>query len=301
MQPWGFGAYVNAPGNGTAQVKTYTNMKIAVWGNDELMNHHPNLTMVLVGPAISGCAAELVGSVAVSAPGVQNYAVPLAGLTLAMQLRRRVPTLDVLVLERRTHPVPAATPDIDLDLSLDELGGAGSGRRLDRHAAPAMDDLARFVAVSDAAVQLSTDRGERFDTVLEFVRALAGAAVTEVVEGEATQKHVGPVFFGSVQSGVSGLRPISGVGMVAESDTHPGMTPLFSESGPTKVREFSGARPMAVIVSASEPGVTLEVSAEDLEEATSGQRPRMSAPVGLPGAMVPKHAPPVPSGLVSTT
>lgn len=82
QKPWGFGAYVNAPGNGTAQVKTYTNMKIAVWGNDELMNHHPNLTMVLVGPVISGCAAELVGSVAVSAPGVQNYSVPLAGLTL---------------------------------------------------------------------------------------------------------------------------------------------------------------------------------------------------------------------------
>ncbi|MBK9363707.1 MAG: NAD(P)/FAD-dependent oxidoreductase [Rubrivivax sp.] len=33
----------------------------------------------------------------------------LAGLTLALQLRQRDPGLDVLVLERRTHPVPAAT------------------------------------------------------------------------------------------------------------------------------------------------------------------------------------------------
>jgi flavin-dependent dehydrogenase len=32
----------------------------------------------------------------------------LAGLTLALQLRDRLPELDVLVLERRTHPVPAA-------------------------------------------------------------------------------------------------------------------------------------------------------------------------------------------------
>ncbi len=32
----------------------------------------------------------------------------LAGLTLAMQLRQRLPTLDVLVLERRSHPVPEA-------------------------------------------------------------------------------------------------------------------------------------------------------------------------------------------------
>ena len=32
----------------------------------------------------------------------------LAGLTLALQLRQRLPGLDVLVLERRTHPVPEA-------------------------------------------------------------------------------------------------------------------------------------------------------------------------------------------------
>jgi flavin-dependent dehydrogenase len=33
----------------------------------------------------------------------------LAGLTLALQLRQRLPGIDVLVLERRSHPVPAAT------------------------------------------------------------------------------------------------------------------------------------------------------------------------------------------------
>src|SRR5688572_5972902 len=32
----------------------------------------------------------------------------LAGLTLAIQLRRRFPALDVLVIERERHPVPAA-------------------------------------------------------------------------------------------------------------------------------------------------------------------------------------------------
>ncbi|HYK25550.1 MAG TPA: NAD(P)/FAD-dependent oxidoreductase, partial [Steroidobacteraceae bacterium] len=32
----------------------------------------------------------------------------LAGLTLALQLKQRLPTLDVVVLERRKHPVPAA-------------------------------------------------------------------------------------------------------------------------------------------------------------------------------------------------
>ena len=33
----------------------------------------------------------------------------LAGLTLALQLRQRIPELDILVLERRPHPVPEAT------------------------------------------------------------------------------------------------------------------------------------------------------------------------------------------------
>ena len=32
----------------------------------------------------------------------------LAGLTLALQLRQRLPGIDVLMLERRTHPVPEA-------------------------------------------------------------------------------------------------------------------------------------------------------------------------------------------------
>ena len=33
----------------------------------------------------------------------------LAGLTLALQLRQRFPALEVVVLERRRHPVPHAT------------------------------------------------------------------------------------------------------------------------------------------------------------------------------------------------
>src|SRR4051812_10235132 len=32
----------------------------------------------------------------------------LAGLSLALQLKQRLPALDVLVLERRAHPVPQA-------------------------------------------------------------------------------------------------------------------------------------------------------------------------------------------------
>jgi len=82
QKPWGFGAYVNAPANGSVKVGGYANMKIAIWGNDELMNHHPNLSLLLVGPSISGCAAVLTSSVKVAAPGVQNYSVPINSFAL---------------------------------------------------------------------------------------------------------------------------------------------------------------------------------------------------------------------------
>ena len=81
-KPWGFGAYVKAPGNGTADVAGKTNLKIAVWGNDELMNTRPTLTLILKGPTVGGCTSELKGSVSVAAPGVQNYTVALSTFTL---------------------------------------------------------------------------------------------------------------------------------------------------------------------------------------------------------------------------
>jgi len=82
-KPWGFGAFVKAPANGTtASLAGYANMKIAVWGNDELMNTHPTLTVILKGATVDGCASELKGNIAVTAPGVQNYTLSLGGMTL---------------------------------------------------------------------------------------------------------------------------------------------------------------------------------------------------------------------------
>jgi hypothetical protein len=81
-KPWGFGAFVKAPGNGTAAVSGKANLKIAVWGNDELMNTGPTLTLILKGPTVAGCTSELKSSVAVTAPGVQNYTVALSSFTL---------------------------------------------------------------------------------------------------------------------------------------------------------------------------------------------------------------------------
>jgi hypothetical protein len=81
-KPWGFGAYVKAPANGTADVTGRANLKIAVWGNDELMNTSPTLTLILKGPTVSGCTSELKSSVTVAAPGVQSYTVALNSFTL---------------------------------------------------------------------------------------------------------------------------------------------------------------------------------------------------------------------------
>jgi hypothetical protein len=81
-RPWGFGAFVRAPGNGTANVTGRTSLQIAVWGNDELMNTGPTLTLILKGPSVGGCTSELLGTVSVAAPGVQNYTVALNTFTL---------------------------------------------------------------------------------------------------------------------------------------------------------------------------------------------------------------------------
>lgn len=81
-KPWGFGAFVKAPNNGTTDVTGKSNLKIAVWGNDELVNTHPTLTLILKGPTVSACTSELKSSVTVPANGVQSYTVPLSGFTL---------------------------------------------------------------------------------------------------------------------------------------------------------------------------------------------------------------------------
>lgn len=81
-KPWGLGAFVKAPGNGAAKVDGYSNLKVAVWGNDQLINHKPVFTVILKAPAANGCTPELEGSISPSAVGVQSYTVPLSGLTL---------------------------------------------------------------------------------------------------------------------------------------------------------------------------------------------------------------------------
>ena len=82
-KPWGFGAAVKAPTNAAARVAQYAAFHIEVWGNPELMATRPNLTVLLIGPAIGGCSAVLQGNIAVLGTGAAAYTVPLSSFTLA--------------------------------------------------------------------------------------------------------------------------------------------------------------------------------------------------------------------------
>jgi hypothetical protein len=80
--PWGFGVFVKTPTNATVDVSTYANLKLAVWGNDELTSTHPTFTVLMVGPSIAGCAAKMTSPLSVTGISVQNYTLPLNGFTL---------------------------------------------------------------------------------------------------------------------------------------------------------------------------------------------------------------------------
>jgi hypothetical protein len=71
-KPWGFGAFVKAPANGNAVVSAYNNIKVSVWGNDELFNTHPTITVVLKGPVSGGCEPEIQGLITNATPGATS-------------------------------------------------------------------------------------------------------------------------------------------------------------------------------------------------------------------------------------
>jgi hypothetical protein len=81
---WGFGAFVKAPSNGIAQVSGYANVRISVWGNDQLVNQspRPNFTLVMHAPAVGTCIPKVKKDFAVTGAGVQTYTIALNQLAL---------------------------------------------------------------------------------------------------------------------------------------------------------------------------------------------------------------------------
>jgi hypothetical protein len=72
---WGFGGYVKAPGNGTANISAYSGANLTVWGNTELFNRNPTLTVILAGPTTSGCTPKLKGTIAANSINPTAYTV----------------------------------------------------------------------------------------------------------------------------------------------------------------------------------------------------------------------------------
>jgi hypothetical protein len=59
-----FGAYIKSPGNGTVDVSGFANIKVNVWGPDQLFKPgtFPALNVILQGPAVAGCGSASGGS-----------------------------------------------------------------------------------------------------------------------------------------------------------------------------------------------------------------------------------------------
>lgn len=85
-----FGAFVKAPSNGSVNVASYPNLKLTVWGPDQLFRsgNFPQLRVVLQGPAVGGCTSASGGSEVEVAfqtttqGAASTYTLPLSNFTL---------------------------------------------------------------------------------------------------------------------------------------------------------------------------------------------------------------------------
>jgi hypothetical protein len=100
-----FGAFVNAPANGIANVSSFTNLRFTLWGPAELFERSftPQIQVVMAGPAVAGCSSNS-GRSEVQAPLVtaqkigaaSNYVVPLSSFTLKFACSGETTVAEVL-------------------------------------------------------------------------------------------------------------------------------------------------------------------------------------------------------------
>jgi hypothetical protein len=86
-----FGAFVNAPANGIANVSSFTNLRFTLWGPAELFEKSftPQIQVVMAGPVVAGCGSNS-GRSEIQAPLVNgqkigaasNFVLPLSSFTL---------------------------------------------------------------------------------------------------------------------------------------------------------------------------------------------------------------------------
>ena len=85
-----FGAYVKAPGNATVDVSAFTNIKVNLWGPDQLFKAgtFPVVELVLQGPVVAGCnsssgGSEVKANITTTTQGAASiYTVPLNSLSM---------------------------------------------------------------------------------------------------------------------------------------------------------------------------------------------------------------------------
>jgi hypothetical protein len=85
-----YGAYVKAPGNATVDVSGFNNLKLRVWGPDQLFQAgtFPMLRVVLQTPAVAGCGSnsggsEVTASFQTTTQGAASeYTLPLSGFSV---------------------------------------------------------------------------------------------------------------------------------------------------------------------------------------------------------------------------
>ena len=133
---WGIGGFVKAPKDGLVVVDPsnadptvhYKGMTFELWGNDELMNAHPQIDILLkVGPITmpdaSLCTPVVKKSVNVAAAGVQSYSLAFSSFTVAQACGDTANTVNK-ILKKGVREVHAQV----LKESLYTNGGDASGR-----------------------------------------------------------------------------------------------------------------------------------------------------------------------------
>lgn len=109
------GAFVKAPANGSADLSSYTNLKVNLWGNAELINPQPTVQVVLQGKAVAGCgsnsgasevqstfkATTITGADAVYTLPLSAFTVKYAcsGETTAAQVLGNITQINYLLLD----------------------------------------------------------------------------------------------------------------------------------------------------------------------------------------------------------
>ena len=118
------GLFVNAPGNGTVNVSTYSNIKLKLWGPAEMYektNLNPVVEIIFAGPKVAGCTTTGSGGTEIAKTFTasqkigagSSYKIALAGWTVTgvcgTDTNATAAASVLAKLARVVHNVPASS------------------------------------------------------------------------------------------------------------------------------------------------------------------------------------------------